>query len=170
MAASKKFELPEGFLEDPAPNLTKSVIDFKKEGIPNYAGQWAVVLDGVLSEEECKILIAAAEATSEGVWERAMVNVGAGRQVMIEETRKCGRIIWDDRDMVAKIWTRIESSVPDIHRLRNWADVTGIGPAKRNEVWKVTGLNERMRFLKYVGGEYFKGMKNRSMPEVLLTN
>jgi hypothetical protein len=87
-----------------------------------------------------------------------MVNVGSGQQRLYEDTRKCGRIIWDDRDMVAKLWARIADSVPDIHQLQNWADVTGIGPAKRQEIWKVTRLNERMRFLKYVGGEYFKGM------------
>ena len=31
-----------------------------------------------------------------------------------------------------------------------------MGPTKRKEVWKVTRLNERLRFLKYVGGEYFR--------------
>jgi hypothetical protein len=91
-----------------------------------------------------------------------MVNVGNGQQRLFEDTRKCGRIIWDDRDMVAKLWARIADSVPDIHQLQNWADVTGIGPAKRKETWKVTRLNDRMRFLKYTGGEYFKGMYTES--------
>jgi hypothetical protein len=77
---------------------------------------------------------------------------------LYEDTRKCGRIIWDERDLMAKLWARIEASVPEIHRLENWASVTGNGPQKRNEVWKVTRLNERARFLKYVGGEYFKRM------------
>jgi hypothetical protein len=36
--------------------------------------------------------------------------------------------------------------------------VTGNGPAKRGETWKVTRLNERGRYLKYTGGEYFKRM------------
>lgn len=93
-----------------------------------------------------------------------MVNVGNGQQRLYEDTRKCGRIIWDDRDIVAKIWARIEDTVPDIHRLQDWSVVTGPGPTKRREVWKVTRLNERMRFLKYVGGEYFKGGNNNSTP------
>ncbi|KAF2681087.1 oxidoreductase domain-containing protein [Lentithecium fluviatile CBS 122367] len=154
--AQEKNGLPAGFLDGPAPNLTKSVIDFKKEGLFEYEERWAVVLDGVLSEEECDHLIAAAEATTGGVWERAMVNVGGGMQAMYEDVRKCGRIIWDDREMVARIWARIEASVPEIHRLENWPTVTGPGPSKRKETWKATRLNERMRFLKYVGGEYFK--------------
>lgn len=79
-------------------------------------------------------------------------------QMMIEDTRKCGRIIWDSKELMARLWARIEDQVPEIHRLERWAHVTGNGPAKRNEVWKATRLNERARFLKYVGGEYFKGM------------
>jgi len=150
------YTLPEGFLEGPAPALKRSNVDFIKGRMPEYEGQWAAILDGVLTKEECDQLVLAAEATTNGVWERAMVNIGGGMQALYEDTRKCGRIIWDDRDLMAKLWTRIEASVPEIHRLEKWASVTGNGPEKRNEVWKVTRLNERARFLKYVGGEYFK--------------
>lgn len=149
--------LPEGFLAGPAPNLTRTDIDLNKSGISTvYDNLWAVILDGVLSEEECKELIAAAESTTDGKWERALVNIGGGMQAMYEDTRKCGRIIWDDRDLVAKLWARIEAAVPEIHELKNRPHVTGNGPLKRKETWKLTRLNERMRFLKYVGGEYFK--------------
>ncbi|EAT78503.2 hypothetical protein SNOG_14266 [Parastagonospora nodorum SN15] len=150
------YTLPEGFLEGPARNLQRSQIDFAKEGLHEYDGQWAVILDGVLSEEECEQLVAAAEATTHGEWARALINIGGGMQAMYEDTRKCGRIIWDTKEIMAKLWARIEGSVPEIHSLYKQADITGNGPAKRNEVWKVTRLNERARFLKYVGGEYFK--------------
>lgn len=151
--------LSKDFLSSPAPNLTRTDIDFKKGGILTaYDNLWAVVLDGVLSEEECDTLINGAESTTDGKWERALINIGGGMQAMYEDTRKCGRIIWDDRDIMAKLWARIEGAVPEIQRLNNWPDVTGNGPAKRKETWKLTRLNERMRFLKYVGGEYFKGM------------
>lgn len=153
---TNKHDLPAGFLDGPAPNLSKTVVDFKKAGLPEYEKCWAVLLDGVLSEEECKMLLTAAEARTNGVWERAMVNIGGGFQALYEDTRKCGRIIWDDRELVGRLWARVEAAVPDIHRLENWPNVTGIGPMKRNEVWKMSRLNERMRFLKYVGGEYFK--------------
>ncbi|CAN9474095.1 unnamed protein product [Alternaria alternata] len=154
--APSTFALPNGFLEGPAPNLTKSKIDFRKAGILENENAWAVILDGVLSEDECNTLIQAAEATTNGTWERAMVNIGGGMQAMYEDTRKCSRIIWDNKDIMAKLWERIEASVPEIHRLQNWALVTGNGPAKRGETWKVTRLNERGRYLKYTGGEYFK--------------
>ncbi|CAO2657911.1 Nn.00g071710.m01.CDS01 [Neocucurbitaria sp. VM-36] len=150
------YNLPEDFLDGPAPNLTRSDVDFVRGGIPEHEDAWAVVLDGVMTEEECEQLVAAAEATTNGRWERALVNIGGGMQAMYEDTRKCGRIIWDERELMAKLWARIEASVPEIQRLQNWASVTGNGPAKRKETWKMTRLNERQRFLKYVGGEYFK--------------
>lgn len=155
---SSTCRLPEDFLDGPAPTIKRSTINFTKDNLPEYDDKWAVVLDNVLSEEECAQLVAAAEATTDGKWERALVNIGGGMQAMYEDTRKCGRIIWDNRELMAKLWARIEGQVPEIHRLEKWADVTGNGPAKRNEVWKVTRLNDRGRFLKYVGGEYFKGM------------
>jgi hypothetical protein len=152
------YTLPDGFLKGPAPDIRKHKVNFAKGGIPEQEKSWAVVLDGVLTEEECNMLVKAAEATTHGVWERAMVNVGGGMQALYEDTRKCGRIIWDNKEVMAKLWARISGSVPEIHTLRNWADVTGNGPAKRGETWKVTRLNERGRYLKYTGGEYFKGM------------
>jgi hypothetical protein len=148
--------LPDGFLEGPIPKIDRSDINFEEVGMPEYADAWAVVLDGVLTEEECNMLVAAAEATTNGKWERAMVNVGGGLQALYEDTRKCGRIIWDNAEIMAKLWARIEGLVPEIHRLQNWAEVTGMGPVKRGETWKVTRLNERGRYLKYTGGEYFK--------------
>lgn len=149
--------LPAGFLESPAADIQKSVIDFSKEGLPVYDGHWAVILDGVLTPEECATLLSFAESTTGGEWERAMVNIGGGKQAMYEDIRKCGRIIHDNRELAEKILKRVESSIPDIHQLTDWAMVTGNGPCKRKETWKMTRLNERMRFLKYVGGEYFNG-------------
>ncbi|KAF2751472.1 hypothetical protein M011DRAFT_386775, partial [Sporormia fimetaria CBS 119925] len=147
-------QMPEAFLEGAAPNPTKQVIDW--EGMPEYKDRWAVILDGVLTQEECDTLITAVEATTDGYWERAMVNTGGGMQMMYEEIRKCGRTIIDDRDLAARIWARVEPSVPEIHTLQNRPHITGMGPVKRKEVWKVTRLNERLRFLKYTGGEYFR--------------
>lgn len=154
---SSNYKLPEDFLDGPAPKLTRSKVDFVAGNLTEYDGYWAVILDGVMTQEECDQLVAAAEATTDAKWERALVNIGGGMQAMYEDTRKCGRIIWDNRELMAKLWARIEASVPEIHRLEKCAWITGNGPAKRNEVWKVSRLNDRARFLKYVGGEYFKG-------------
>jgi len=154
----KQVGLPKRFLDGPAPNLTQRRVNFAEHGLPEYEGLWAVVLDGVITTEECDTIVAAAEETTNATWERAMVNIGGGHQALYEDTRKCGRIIWDNRELAEKLLQRLDkATLSEIDRLENCADVTGYGPAKRKEVWKMTRLNERLRFLKYTGGEYFKG-------------
>ncbi|KAF2089993.1 hypothetical protein K490DRAFT_71683 [Saccharata proteae CBS 121410] len=153
-------KIPVDFLSGPGPGVTISRIDFSQTGLSDYAGHYAVVLDNVLTRSECQNLIALAEAQTEpnGNWERAMINVGGGRQMLATEARNCGRIIWDSPEMVARIWRRIEGSVPELQRVEGkaWAHALGNGPVQRGDGWQLTSLNERMRFLKYEGGEYFR--------------
>ena len=143
------------FLSQPR-NITKKVIEFKDTDIPECDGLYATVLENVFTEAECQTLIKMAESTTGGEWEAAMVNIGGGRQMTIKDTRDCGRIIWDDSDMVARIWARVKDQVPEILTLKHRPDVTGNGPARRNETWTMSRLNERMRFLKYGEGQYFR--------------
>jgi hypothetical protein len=145
--------LPDDFLSGPAPNPTAARIDFANTTLPEYVGLYAVILDGILTGDECRALVSAAEAQTDGTWERAMVNIGSGKQALYEDTRKSGRIIWDDQDVVQKIWSRCEGLLPELHELHNWYNVTG---QRLGVKWVLTRLNERMRFLKYTSGEYFK--------------
>jgi hypothetical protein len=155
--ASPTFTLPSDFLRTPAVGLSASKIDFATSALPEYQDLYAVVIDGVLSETECEQLLRAAEATTNGTWERAMVNVGMGQQKLITDLRNCGRIIWDSKDVVDRIWSRIGhvAEVQEILRLVNVPKIVGNGPVKRKEIWTFSRPNERMRFLKYSGGEYF---------------
>ena len=138
-------------------NVTVTRIDFDSI-YKARSERYAVVLDDVFTPNECKDLIAAAEASTTHGWERAMVNIGGGHQKMIEDVRNCGRIIWDSPEVVDEVWKRIEHlpEVQQIVRLQNVPKIFGLGPQRRGEVWKFTRPNERMRFLKYVGGEYFR--------------
>jgi hypothetical protein len=159
MYTTTSHPLPEDFLTTPSPNITSTKIDFTKTPLPKYKDCYAVILENVLTPEECATLIRGAEATApERGWERAMVNIGGGHQRLMTDQRNCGRIIWDSPEVVDKVWKRIAhlAEVQEIVRLENAPKVFGNGPAKRQEVWKFTRPNERMRFLKYVGGEYFK--------------
>ena len=151
--------LPSDFLAKPGPQVETTRVSFSstKLNLPEFANDYAVVLDNVLTKDECAQLLAAAEATSAGEWERAMVNTGGNKQELMTDVRNCGRIIWDDKDVVAKIWARVRDHVPEIETLENQPRVTGTGPVKRKETYRFTRLNERMRFLKYSGGEYFNG-------------
>lgn len=77
---------------------------------------------------------------------------------MITDERNCGRIIWDSREVVARVWHRIAHlpEVKEIVQLKDVPRIFGNGPQKRGEVWQFSRPNERMRFLKYTGGEYFR--------------
>ena len=150
--------VPDDFLQTARRDIIATRIKFAEGTLPEYKDCYACILDNVLSAEECDLLVRCAEVTTDGVWERAQVNIGGGHQRMIEELRKCGRIIYDSQELATRIWKRIEAvpEVTEILSLQNCPLIVGPGPVKRNEIWAFTRPNERLRFLKYVGGEYFK--------------
>lgn len=147
------FNIPRGFLSNPGPRVQKNDVDFRHHDLPEYEGRYATVLDNVFTKEECDTLVRAAEGQSNGIWEQAMINIGGGAQALMTDSRDCGRIILDDRDMVERIWSRIKGSVPEVEYLMGMAKVTAV---PRGETWQMTRLNERMRFLKYGEGQYFR--------------
>lgn len=155
-ANQSPYYLPKDFLSGPGPEKAVQKIDFTRTPLPEYDGHYAVVVDNALTKEECDNLVRAAETKNGGEWEQAMVNVGGGRQELIPHVRLCGRIIWDDRDIVEKIWSRVKDSVPEIEFLKDLPGVTGFGPVKRKETLKMSRLNERMRFLRYEPLQYFR--------------
>lgn len=165
--ASTPFSLPADFLSSPGPEkVVGTVVNFKEVGLPEYDGLYAVVIDNCLTKEECNDIVRAAEATTKGkLWEQALVNVGNGEQKLMTDVRDCGRIIWDDKDLVAKIWSRVKDCVlPDIEYVKNKPKVTGFGPMKRGQVLQMTRPNERMRFLRYEPGQYFRRMSPPPRP------
>ncbi|MCJ1285748.1 hypothetical protein MMC26_005089 [Xylographa opegraphella] len=140
-------------LEDSPSDLSTKVevrkVDFTQTQLPEYAGHYAVVLDNVLTATECNRLIQAAEASTSAGWQPAMINIGGGRQQLELDTRNCGRIIWDDSEIIGRIWKRVKDHVPE---LQSFSKYPG---QKWQETWQMTRPNERMRFLKYGAGQYF---------------
>lgn len=155
--ASSVESTPKTSMDYESPAITCSRVNFASETLPEYQDAYAVLIDGALSQSECKQLIQDAEASGNG-WERAMINTGNGQQAMYTDQRNCGRIIYDSQETIDKIWDRV-SDLPEIQEimsLQNKPSVTGNGPARRNETWQFERPNERMRFLKYEDGEYFR--------------
>ena len=151
-------------LTGPCPVVKVTRVDFEKTDLFEFKGAYAVILDNVLSASECAQLLALAESSSggsggHGKWERAMINTGNNNQELITDVRNCDRIIWDDPLIVSRIWDRCKPYVPEIEVLKGNAEILGNGPVKRGETYAMTRLNERMRFLKYTGGEYFNGKR-----------
>jgi len=137
------------------PDCRSEIIDFSRTQLPEYSGLFALLIHNLLTPTECNELLNVAQSTSK--WEKALVNVGGGRQILITEARKCDRIILDDEILAKRLLDRIFPHLPpEIVTLENKARNTGNGPPKRKEVLRITRLNERLRFLKYTRGMYFR--------------
>lgn len=112
----------------------------------------AFILDNVLTEKECLNLIKMTEDHGyedvKEVWRRDDVRSVPSPSKEFSRTldvRKSQRCIIDRGDMAGLIWNRIKEYIP--------------------ETWNnkgVVGLNERLRFLKYSSGQYFKSHKDGS--------
>ncbi|XHF99484.1 hypothetical protein AWENTII_002986 [Aspergillus wentii] len=153
------------FLPRQAPRTASAhIIDFTTTtpSIPKYNNLFAAVIDNILTESECNELIQLAESSTitpsspTPTWERAMINVGGGRQVLATDTRNCGRIIYDAPDIADKLLQRLMPFLRkfEIDKIDNKPRVTGL--QGRGKTYTLTRLNERLRFLKYEGGEYFR--------------
>ena len=151
--------MSDNFLPPEAPPTASArQIDFTATNppIPKYAHLFAGVIDDILTEEECNEFIRRAEATTAATWERATINIGNGQQALATDTRNCGRIILDDTLLADKLLTRLMPFLRTwgIDQIDNQLQVTGL--RGRGKQYRLTRLNERLRFLKYEGGEYFR--------------
>ncbi|KAJ5580076.1 Prolyl 4-hydroxylase alpha subunit [Penicillium hispanicum] len=167
--------ISDSLLRGPPRGATVHRIDFEKTSppIPSFKDRFAAVIDDFMTEAECKDLLRLAEEsinppipdadadpsrTHTSAWERAMINVGGGRQVMSVDTRKSGRIILDSGEIAQRLLDRLMPFLRDFHIdvVKNQPLVTGLGPARRGESFHISQLNERLRFLRYDGGDYFR--------------
>ncbi|KAJ6084292.1 hypothetical protein N7486_011092 [Penicillium sp. IBT 16267x] len=160
-------QVPDDFLRGPPQNATVHHIDFTKTtpAILAFRSDFAAVIDNFMTESECSELLQLAEkSTSPGsqtnapVWERAMINAGGGKEVLSVDSRKSGRIIFDSPDIAQRIFDRLKPFMRDFDlvKIHNRPPITGLGPARRGETYHLPRLNERLRFLRYEGGDYFR--------------
>lgn len=101
-----------------------------------YKNYFVEVIDNVLTKEECDVLINKIE---EKGLEDALINDG-GYQRYVPYVRNSKRCIIDDKEIANMIYSRIVNKLPKVFNNK-----------------KLSGINERLRFLKYNEGEYFKG-------------
>ncbi|THC95169.1 hypothetical protein EYZ11_005372 [Aspergillus tanneri] len=155
----------EPFLTPQAPaGVQCHKIDFAATDPPlhKYKDFFAAMIDNIFTPTECEDLIRQAETSTltptspTPTWERAMINIGNGKQALATDTRNCGRIMYDSPGLAKKLLDRLMPSLREfgLDRIDNQLRVTGL--AGRNKIYHLTRLNERLRFLKYEGGEYFR--------------
>lgn len=111
----------------------------QSEAVVDLALPWGRVgtyLKKVFTEEECADLVALSELVG---YTKALITGGDGKEFLDQDTRKSDRCMVDDKARSEFIWQRIKYYLPP---------EPGKGYA--------TGLNERLRFLRYGPGDYFK--------------
>ncbi|KAJ7336193.1 hypothetical protein DFH08DRAFT_878059 [Mycena albidolilacea] len=125
-------------------------IDFAAAGLPDYNGCYAVVLDSLFSKPELSATLAQAEAFSP--WEIAQVNAGA--QAFTNTSYRNGqRIIYDSLELSEEIFKKVRPHLSDIEEIEQVVFVNG---HKAVQKWRMVRLNERLRFLRYPEGGFFR--------------
>lgn len=88
------------------------------------------VLHGVLTAAEAASVI---EGTEQRGYGQALVNVGGGREILATDYRDSSRCIIDSPEFADALFERVRHALP-----ATWGDG-----------WRLVGLNERLRFLRY---------------------
>lgn len=162
--SSNPVDIPDTFLTTPPSQpVTSTPVPWKDSPVPEYAKCKAWILDNVLSLEECSQLIAYAEASArvekpdDSPWRPALISVAPGLETRAPGYRNSDRIIWDNQLLVDRLWDRC-AQVEGLQELVATAPCTRPDYRRdRKGTWKFERLNERMRFLKYTPGMFFRG-------------
>lgn len=185
---SRDVTIPADFLSLTAPPpdaqpVTIKPVDWAASALPEYDGLYAVVLENVLSPSECETLIKLAESSVDvfrmnstgdhNPWMPAMVNAGNGYEVLETSYRNSDRIVWDQQEVVDRIWQRcLQGEAAEA--LRKRMDVLDgdekVGACRfrgrdwvvQKQRWEFRRLNQRMRFLKYGPGQFFRRESTQS--------
>ncbi|KAJ1401731.1 hypothetical protein B484DRAFT_338886 [Ochromonadaceae sp. CCMP2298] len=115
--------------------------DLKKIDLFN-SKKFCIQFNNILSQDECFKLIQLSELSG---YEQAKIN----KDEIDDEIRNNDRCMIDSVEIVALIWERVMESLktePEVRRTLLTMDDT---------VWTATGLNERLRFLRYDAGTFF---------------
>jgi len=146
---------------EPRPDQTPGkVLDWSKTPLANqYDDCYVKVIDNVFTPAECASLIALAE--SDAQWAQAAVHYGLGAHEKYINTdyRNSERILRFDDDAAKVIFERLLPHVQELVELRDgseWESVVSPKGVGKWKVWKLVGLNERLSFLRYGPGNYFR--------------
>lgn len=150
----------------PPANMTLAYIDFSGPLHSEYGSPpcYAATIDNAFTATECAALVAWAQSQGRA-WAPALISGADGEQVLAEDVRNCARIMADDRAVAAWLLGRVrpllEEDVGVVKGGRfldpgaRWRRVVGMTQWQEGR-WRMTRLNERLRFLKYGPGEYFE--------------
>jgi hypothetical protein len=127
------------------------LVDFCAVGLPEYSECYATVVDSLFTKEELSAILAEAETASP--WVVAQVN-GRTEAYTIPSYRNGQRIIYDSHALSDLIFQKIRPHLKDIEEIEEPTYVRGRGVAVQK--WRMVRMNERLRFLRYPKGGFFR--------------
>ncbi|KDR71619.1 hypothetical protein GALMADRAFT_794126 [Galerina marginata CBS 339.88] len=139
--------------------MAAPIFDFSNTPLKDdYKGYYIKVIDNVYSPEECDELIALAE--SDDQWKQAAVHYGTGPTDNYVNTdyRNSQRILRFDKKAAEKIQERLMPYVPELVKIQpkdKWETIVG-NPDELEGIWELAGVNERLSFLRYEKGHFFR--------------
>jgi len=139
--------------EHSPPPVVVYKFDWTALGFKSWDDQLAIVIDNAFSEEDCQKLISAAEES--GPWEVAAVNGPGGIGYVNVSYRNSSRILFDTPELADWIMQKLLPYAPELETASSdrFNDILGSRGTKKVQLSKV---NERLRFLKYGPGQFFK--------------
>lgn len=124
----------------------------------------ATVIHNLFTPQECADLISMTEQRG---FKEAMIHGLDGDEVLRKDIRNSGRCIIDYEELAQAWYQRVMSALEDIPSVKenivHANHVSGTAAAASgNTRQTVCGLNERLRFLRYVPGQYFSKHQDNS--------
>ncbi|KAI1086216.1 hypothetical protein F5B19DRAFT_487664 [Rostrohypoxylon terebratum] len=105
-----------------------------------------MIIDNILARHEFADL-----------WSPATVTAYDGSQVVDTESRFCGRIFYTSKYLAGHLLGHVLPLLPpEIITLKDAPSVTSQYPVIRKETWHICRLDNKMHFLEYGPGQYFK--------------
>ncbi|KAG6854451.1 hypothetical protein C0991_006530 [Blastosporella zonata] len=139
------------------PITESGFLDLSKTPLANdYPNAYIKVLDNLFTAEECTSLIALAQSGDEK-WETAKINTFGGQHVDLEY-RNSDRILRFDHKTAGELYERLLPHIQDLLEIKagdKWEGIVA-GSGQVSGTWKLLGVNERLSFLHYGPGHYFK--------------
>ncbi|KAJ7474060.1 hypothetical protein FB451DRAFT_1247739 [Mycena latifolia] len=127
-------------------------IDFPAAGLPEYGGCYAIVLDSLFHKPELASVLARAEAFSP--WQVAQINAGPDVVYTLPSYRNGQRIIYDSFELSQQLFAKIRPHLVAIEEIDEPTYVRGRGLVTQK--WRMVRMNERLRFLRYPKGGFFR--------------
>ncbi|KAF8162613.1 oxidoreductase [Crassisporium funariophilum] len=142
------------------PLIDAPVLDWSTTPLAqDHQGRYVKIIDDLFTPAECAALIALAE--SDAQWAQAAVNYGlaAHENYVNTDYRHSERILRFDREAAEGIYEKLKPYVQEFIELKAGDEWEGIVGRKGNVsgTWTLVGVNERLSFLRYGPGNYFRG-------------